>query len=147
PVTLLQLAEGRAAREMFLLYFGLKTTPLHPDQVAATGEQVLDAVARLSGALGYAPLSLAEQAAAAGRPIRLLPLGGVRATRANVANGTYPLSRPLNLVTRASPPEFAADLVDFALSSEVLALLDRFGFVPPPPAGAPMTLSLPGKTR
>ena len=42
-----------------------------------------------------------ETGAGANR-LRLLPVGGVAATTDNVASGEFPMSRPLNLVTRNS---------------------------------------------
>jgi phosphate transport system substrate-binding protein len=53
----------------------------------------------------------------------LLLLEGITASVENVFNSSFPLFRPLNLVTRAEPAGFAKDFIEFASSAEVNDLI------------------------
>ena len=86
--------------------------------------------------MGYVSLGCAE-AAAARQPIRLLPLGGVSASLAQVQKGRYPFTRPLLLLTREPPAGPVRDFIDFARSSAVHDLLQKHGFVPVSPGQDP----------
>jgi phosphate transport system substrate-binding protein len=56
----------------------------------------------------------------------------VEATPQNVRAGTYPLVRPLNLVTRAPPTGLVKELIDFAQSPDIRDLVEKYHFVPLP---------------
>jgi phosphate transport system substrate-binding protein len=64
-------------------------------------------------------IGTAEHDAANGVPVKLLPVNGVAATTANVQNGTFPISRPLNLVTKSQPQGLDKEFIDFARSQKV----------------------------
>jgi phosphate transport system substrate-binding protein len=133
PVVLVRPSEGMALREVFLDHFGLQSS-----QVASTPgavgscEQIVQAVAEHPGGIGYVSLGCAETAAAR-QPIRLLPLGGVPATLAQVQKGRYPFTRPLLLLTREPPAGPVRDFIDFARSNAVGDLVLKHGFVPVSP--------------
>lgn len=63
-------------------------------------------------------------------PIKLLPLDGVDASIANVRNGTFPLSRPLNLITSREPQGLIQRFIEFARSSQTHDLVEAQYFVP-----------------
>ena len=62
--------------------------------------------------------------------IKLLPLNGVMASVENIRNQTFPLSRPLNLITREQPTGTIKAFIDFALSDQVNDLINAQYFVP-----------------
>ncbi|MGH8487682.1 MAG: hypothetical protein ACREXS_02090 [Gammaproteobacteria bacterium] len=64
-------------------------------------------------------------------PIKLLPTNGVEASSKTVADGTYPWSRSLVLVTKPRPDNtLVRPFLDFALSAEVKDLILALSFVP-----------------
>jgi phosphate transport system substrate-binding protein len=132
PVKLAGQQEGRAAREVFLEYFGLPRTQGRAGPSVASSEKAIEAVATHPFAIGYASAGPAEKAAAT-LPIRILPLGGVVPTSENVQSGRYPLVRLLQLLTREEPQGVARDFIDFALSAEVRELIEEHGFLPVSP--------------
>src|SRR5262249_36343439 len=95
-----------------------------------TSEQLLQAVGSTPGAVAAVLLGPAEAALAAGVPVRLVPLGGVAPTPENVRTGTYPLARPLSLVTRDPPSGSVQAFLDFARSDQVQDLLRKYSVVP-----------------
>ena len=78
---------------------------------------------------GYVSIA-AEHMIVRGMPLKLLPMAGVDATIANVNQGTFPLSRPLNLVTNTLPAGLKKDFIDFARSENVRDLVQQESFVP-----------------
>jgi phosphate transport system substrate-binding protein len=135
PVTVVRPADGMALREVFLEHFQL---PLQQVATMPAGvgscEHIVQAVAERPGAIAYVPLGCAETASAR-LPIRLLPLGGVPATLAQVRSGRYPFTRPLLLLTREPPAGLLRDFIDFAQSDQVRDLIEKHGFVPTSPGG------------
>jgi len=93
---------GSAVRTTFENYFFGGTKPTYARSVAAVNDanETLRAVSSFNGAVGV--LSLSAQAYGA-QGIRLLAIDGISATRANVANGTYRVLRPLYLTYNPDP--------------------------------------------
>jgi phosphate transport system substrate-binding protein len=130
PITLVGESEGRSLAQIILDHYKLKGAAVRPDVLAGDGQQILEAVARRPHAIGYAPIGLASASASA-LSLRLLPCGGVAATPANVASGTYPIIRPLLLVTRDPPQGLVKEFIDFARSPAVHEVLDKYHEHPP----------------
>ena len=116
--------------ELFLHYFKLKNSDIKADVVIGDNEQGIKTVAGNPNAIGYVSIGTAEYDIEHGQPIKLLPIGGVPATSANVANGKFPLSRPLNLVTKAPPQGLVKEFIEFAQSPRVHDLVREQSFVP-----------------
>jgi phosphate transport system substrate-binding protein len=129
-ITAINKAEGRSTLELFLGYLKLKNSDIRPHVIIGDNAQGIKTVAGNPNAIGYVSIGAAEYEARHGTPIKLLPLDGVAATVANVRNRTFPLSRPLNLVTRAAPQGLARDFIAFARSEQVHDLVEAQYFVP-----------------
>lgn len=130
PITVVNKAEGRSTLELFLHYFKLTSSQIKAHVVIGDNQQGIKTVAGNPGAIGYVSIGTAEVEGARGTPIRLLPIGTVDATVENIRNGSFPLARPLNLVTRAEPAGLAKAFIDFARSGEVHDLVEAQFFVP-----------------
>ncbi len=130
PITVVNKSEGRATLDLFLHYFKIKNTDIHPDVVIGDNEQGIKTVAGNPDAIGYVSIGTAEYDATHDIPIKLLPVNAVPATLENVGNGSFPLSRPLNLVTKAVPTGLAKEFIDFARSKQVHDLVKEQYFVP-----------------
>lgn len=131
PITVINKAEGRSTLELFLEHFDLENPQVQADVVIGDNQQEVKTLVGNPGAIGYVSIGAAEFEAERGTPIKLLPLGGMEATAENVRNGSFPLSRPLNLVTRGEPTGLAKEFIDFARSAEVDDLVEAQFFVPP----------------
>jgi len=62
--------------------------------------------------------------------VKALKLGGVEATEANVAAGTYPVKRPFLFITKGEPAGAAKAFIDYVLSAEGQDLARKEGLVP-----------------
>ena len=130
PITVVNKAEGRSTLELFLHHFQLKNSDIKAHVVIGENQQGIKTVAGNPGAIGYVSIGSAEYEAGQGAPIKLLPMAGVAASVENVRNGSFPLSRPLNLVTRTEPEGLARRFIDFARSKAVHDLVEAQYFVP-----------------
>ena len=128
PIVLVHMADGLALLELFLDHFKLRSTQIRADALVQDSEQGIQAVAKRPGAIAYVSCSRAQMVGA-NVPIKTLPSGGVSATTEHVRDGTYPLSRPLQLVTRETPKGLTAEFIDFARSNAVLDLIEKHHFV------------------
>ncbi len=130
PITAVSKADGRATLEVFLKHFGLSSPDIKASVIIGDNQQGIRTVAGDVNAIGYVSVGTADYEIGRGVPIRLLPMDGVEATTANVRNGTFPMSRPLNLVTHGTVSPLAQAFIDFARSSTVNDLVEAQYFVP-----------------
>lgn len=129
-ITVVNKAEGRSTLELFLHYFKLKSSDIRAHVIIGDNEQGIKTVAGNPDAIGYVSIGTAEYDATHGVPVKLLSVGGVDASIENVRNGTFPISRPLNLITRTQPAGLAKAFIDFARSRAVDDLVRSQYFVP-----------------
>jgi phosphate transport system substrate-binding protein len=130
PITVVNKAAGRSTLELFLHYFKLSNRDVHAHVIIGDNEQGIKTVAGNPHAIGYVSIGTAQYDATHGVPIRLLPLHRIPATIETVRAGTFPLSRPLTLVTKSSPKRLIKTFIDFARSPQVNDLILNQYFVP-----------------
>lgn len=130
PITVVNKADGRATLAVFLDYFSLSSRDIKASIIIGDNQQGLRTVAGDVNAIGYVSIGTADHEIGRGLSIRLLPTGGVQATAANVRNGLFPMTRPLNLVTHGEVTPLAQAFIDFARSATVNDLVEAQFFVP-----------------
>ncbi|MEA3338336.1 MAG: substrate-binding domain-containing protein [Chloroflexota bacterium] len=81
--------------------------------VMASGESVVEYVARTPGAIGYVSSLLLNESDA----VRALPVEGVLPAPDTIADGSYLLARPLYLATVAEPTGAAREFAQWALGT------------------------------
>ncbi|NET06474.1 MAG: phosphate ABC transporter substrate-binding protein [Symploca sp. SIO2B6] len=123
-------AQGHSTLELFLKYFKLKNSEIKAQVVIGDNQQGVKTVAGNQNAIGYVSIGAAEYSANNAVPIKLMPVNGVAATTENVENGTFPISRPLNLVTKTQPEGLDQEFIDFARSPQVQDIIKEQHFVP-----------------
>lgn len=116
PITVVNKEEGRATLELFEQHFGLKGKFVPTAVIIGPNGQAITTVAGDPDAMAYVSIGSAEAAIKAGTSIRALALDGIEATLATVADGTWPITRPLNLVTVGPPAGDAAVFIDYLLA-------------------------------
>lgn len=129
-ITVVSKAEGRSTLEVFLHYFKLKNTDIKPQVVIGDNEQGIKTIAGNRNAIGYVSIGTAEYDESQGVPIALLPIGGIPASTESVRNGTFPISRPLHIVTRTPPTGLAKAFIEFAQSKAAHDIIKQQYFVP-----------------
>jgi phosphate transport system substrate-binding protein len=130
PITVVSKAEGRSTLELFAKYFKLETKDIKADSIIGENEQAIKLVVGNPDAIAYVSIGTAEYESSHNAPIKLLPMRDIEASTANILNGTFPLSRPLNLVTKAIPTGVSKEFIDFAQSKANDDLVKAQYFVP-----------------
>ncbi len=130
PITVVNKAQGRSTLEVFLKHFALRSDQIQASVIIGGNQQAIKTVAGNPGAIGYVSVGSAQYAAEQGTPIKLLPMGGVPASVRAVAEGDYPLSRTLIVVTAHPSTGWTERLIDYAQSPRVHDLISEHYFVP-----------------
>lgn len=129
PITVVNKAEGRSTLEVFLEHFALSNTQIKPHVIIGDNEQGIKTVAGNPNAIAYVSIGAAEANIAIGVPIKMITLEGVAPSTENVANGTYPIARILNLVTKHQTGPLSTAFLSFAQSADVNDLIAQQNFV------------------
>ena len=129
PITVINKDEGRSTLELFTKYFAIETKDIKASAIIGDNEQGIKTVAGNPGAIGYVSIGTAEFDQKHGTAIKLIPMKGVMPSVDNVKNGSFPLSRPLNLVTKGEPTGLAKEFIEYAKSAEVQDLVRDQYFV------------------
>lgn len=130
PVFVYDKEPGRGTREVLdkYLYHGEKPPPPpNSDNFAIVGGN-LETRNKLESTPGsIAPLSTGF---VEGRDkLVAVTLDGIAPTSENIASGTYPMARPLYLVTNGQPKGTAKQFIDYVLSEKGQALLPKHGYL------------------
>lgn len=117
--------EGSGTRSAFTeLVMG--TTEITPRAIVQDSNgAVLQLVKDDPNAIGFISLGLVNPA------VKALHLEGIAATRENVLNGSYNLTRPFLFVASSQPTGIAKQFIDFTLSPEGQTILSSEGLIPP----------------
>ena len=96
-------------------------------ELTSTGA-VIEAVKNSEGAIGYASFASVENQ----KGIKVLKINGVECTEDNIANGSYVIQRPFNLITKEGTKlsEAAQAFFDFMPSKAAAELISQAGAVP-----------------
>jgi phosphate transport system substrate-binding protein len=130
PIMVVSKAEGRSTLELFAKYFKLETKDIKADSVIGENAQAIKLVAGNPDAIAYVSIGAAEYEIAQGSPIKLLPIKGVEASTANIINGKFPISRPLNLVTKTAPAGLSKEFIEFSQAKANEDIVKAQYFVP-----------------
>ncbi len=123
-------AEGRSTKELFEKHFGLKGKVISSAHVIGSNTEAIAYVSGTPSAIGYVSVGTAEAAAKKGVAVKLLDLDGTKATSVNVANGSYPLRRELNLITKGEATGNVQKFINFVLSPDGQEIVAKLEFVP-----------------
>ncbi|MBE9068567.1 phosphate ABC transporter substrate-binding protein [Leptolyngbya cf. ectocarpi LEGE 11479] len=129
-ITVVHKAEGHSTLDLFLNYIDLDNGVVQADVIIGDNQQGLKTIAGNPNAIGYVSIGSAEYDAQQGVPIKLLALDGITPSSENIANGTFPLLRELNLITKGTPMSLAQEFIDFTLAENNHELIKQQGFVP-----------------
>ena len=132
-VVVVSREDGSGTRGAFIELFGVEQkdadgkkvdyTTLDAEIVNSTSV-VLQTVAGNDAAIGYISLGSLNDT------VKAVQIDGADATVANVKDGSYKISRPFNIVTKAEVSEAAKAFIDFILSAEGQAVVADNHYIP-----------------
>lgn len=123
-------AEGRATLEVFLGYTGLDSADVAADVIVGENQHAIKTVSGNANAIAYVSIGAAASEADAGTPIKLVSCDGIEATTESVADGSFPITRPLQVVSVGELKPEAQSFLDFLLSSEIDDIVEDHLYVP-----------------
>jgi phosphate transport system substrate-binding protein len=115
--------EGSGTRESFVKLVMVEEKISRKALTQESNGAVKELVRGDPAAIGYMSLGLV------GDVLKPLPIDGVAPTHENVVNGSYLLMRPFLFVTKGAPSVAAQQFIDYVLSDEGQAILEREGLV------------------
>lgn len=129
-IVVVNKAEGRGTLEVFLSYAGLDSADVRADLIVGENQQAIKTVVGNPNAIAYVSIGAAEYEARNGAALRLNSIDGIEANSANVASGTYPISRPLLLLTGNALPAATREFIEYAQSEAVHEVILKHFYVP-----------------
>lgn len=149
PIILISKEEGRSTLDLFLKYFGLEAKEIGTGRAAVMvhrekgtreyasitakligpNREAIAAISTKKNAIAYVSVGTAQEVADKGGRIKLLELDGVPATIENVANESYPLRRPLHLLTKGTAKDSAKEFIDFLTGTEGQDIVKSLDFI------------------
>ena len=130
PIVVINKSEGRGTLEVFLKSFALNIEDVKADLIAGDNQQVIKTIQSNPNAIGYVSVGAADYEVKNGGNIKMIQADGVAPTMEAIRSGTFPITRPLLLITKGEPAEAAAELIRFAQSDAVHDLIEAQYFVP-----------------
>lgn len=131
-ITVLTREEGSGTRDAFVELFKIQEKDADGNKVDHTSEEaettnstsvMMTSVAGNKKAIGYASLGSLNNS------VKTVKIDGAEATVENIKSGTYKVSRPFNIATKAVVSESTQAFVDFIMSSDGQAVIESNGYI------------------
>lgn len=131
-ITVVSREEGSGTRGAFVELFGIEEKNASGEKVDHTTEDavtiqstsvMMTTVSGEENAIGYISLGSLNDT------VKAVKIEGAEATAQNVKEGTYPVSRPFNIVTKEEVSNLAQDFINFIMSKEGQAVVTEEGYI------------------
>ncbi|MDL2310677.1 substrate-binding domain-containing protein [Peptostreptococcaceae bacterium OttesenSCG-928-C18] len=127
-LTVISREEGSGTRSAFVELVGIvdedKNDITTQEAIIQNNtEAVMTAIAGDENSIGYISLG------SLGDNVKALKIDGVEANGKNVADGSYKISRPFNIVTNVEIDAVTQDFINFVLSSEGQKIVEDSGYI------------------
>lgn len=130
PIEVVTRMPGGGVMEIVPHYLGIAPEAIKAAHVIGENAEVVRFVAANRNAIAFFSVGAADHAAQLGLPLKPITLDGRVPGSGSVRDGTWPLSRPLNLLTRRVPAGAARAFIEFALSPAAREVVLEYDFVP-----------------
>jgi len=129
-IAVVSKAEGRAALELFMAKFGIKSSEIKAQAIVGDEEQAIKTVTATRGSIAY--LSVSTVAQAVGRGAKIVPLSynGNSPTIAAVRSGVYPLTRFLHLIDCGKGTAASKAFLDFVVAEAGQRFIEENQYIP-----------------
>lgn len=121
---------GRSTMEIVPHYLGIAVAEIKAAQLIGENDDLARYVAANRNAIAFLSVGAADDATQKGRQLKPLALDGIAPGIGSVHDGSWPMSRPLNLLTRRVPAGAAKAFIEFALSPAAREAILEHDFVP-----------------
>jgi phosphate transport system substrate-binding protein len=126
PIIVVSREEGSGTRAAFEeMVMGDEGPPIVDTAILQPSNgSVRTTVATTPDAIGYLSFGYLDES------VKSLEVNGVAPTSENAIDGSYPVVRPLNMMTSGAPSEVTRDWLDFILGPQGQAIVEDEGYIP-----------------
>ena len=121
--TVINREEGSGTREVFEKKVMAGTEVAPNAEFLPSNGAVKQKVAATPNAIGYISLGYVDLS------VKAVSVGSVACNEANCLNGSYPVTRYLNFVTKGEPEGETKEFIDFCLSAEGQKIVEEEGYI------------------
>jgi phosphate transport system substrate-binding protein len=121
--TVISREEGSGTREVFEKKVMAGTEIASNAEFLPSNGAVKQKVASAANAIGYISLGYVDLS------VKAVSVGGVACNEANCLNGSYPVTRYLNFITKGEPRGLTKEFIDFCLSSEGEKIVEEESYI------------------
>ena len=129
-ITVIDRAKGRSEKDLITDFLDLPAAKTKMNLVAGENQQCVKLVSGNKNAIVYLSIGTAEYESKNSGLLKLLSLDGIEASSQTVKEKTYPLRRPLLLISKEKQKKSSKTFLKLALSPKVNNLIEKFSFVP-----------------
>ncbi len=131
-IAVISREEGSGTRGAFIELIGIEQKNAEGKKVDYTTEEasitnstsvMMTNVAGNPYAIGYISLGSLNDT------VKALKIDGAQATAANIKSGSYKVARPFNIVTKGEVSAVAQDFIDFIMSADGQAIVEKNGYI------------------
>lgn len=131
-ITVVSRESGSGTRGAFTELFGIEEKDADGKKVDKTTDKaettsstsvMMTTIAGNEYAIGYISLGSLNST------VKAVKIDGVMPSVENINNGTYKISRPFNIATKGTPNETTQDFIDFIMSSDGQAVVEKAGYI------------------
>ncbi len=123
PIKLVIGPPAASARELFQKII-LEHEPYTDGVIVSPVKNISETVSKTTGSIGVLPLSLVDE-----KIVKIIKVDGIFPETTTVKNKKYKIVRSLNLITKGPATGKAKEFIDFMLSPEGQAIVEKNGFV------------------
>lgn len=132
PIEVTSREDGSGTRSAFIELVGIEEKDADGNKIDNTTVEanitnstsvMMTTVSGSEYAIGYISMGSMNNT------VKALAVDGVEAAAANVADGSYKIARPFNIVTGSEVSESAQDFINFILSDEGQAIVEENGYI------------------
>jgi phosphate transport system substrate-binding protein len=130
PIEVVTRKSGHSSLEIMSYYLGIAPEAIKAAHVIGDNAEVQRLVAANRNVIAFLSIGAADKAAQQGLSLKSFALDGIVPGVGSIRDGTWPISRPLNLLTRRVPAGVAKAFIEFALSPAAREVILEHDFVP-----------------
>ncbi|WP_352401002.1 substrate-binding domain-containing protein [Anaerotignum sp.] len=147
-ISVVSREDGSGTRGAFIELFGIEEKDAEGNKVDHTADTaeitnstavMMQTIAGNKDAIGYISLGSLNDT------VKALEIDGAEATVENIKSGTYKISRPFNIATKDEVSAAAQDFINFIMSAEGQAVVEKSGYISQGNAGAYAASDAEGK--
>lgn len=121
--------DSRSSTKLVAEFLHISVPQMKGTIIPADSSATIKAVGKLSNVIGYVSFGEAYPYSGKNGKIKMLVLDRQPPTKVSILNGSYPLIRVLNLVTKGEPGPLAADFIRYCRSKAVSDLVTTYDFL------------------